>query len=83
MSDRIAAEILHRCAVRGPGKTICPSEVARALVDGEATWRTMMPAVRAAAVALARSGKIVVLQKGMPVDASCARGPMRLGVPRT
>ena len=80
---QIAACILRLCKKRGPGKTICPSEVARALGRDEADWRAIMPAIRAEASALAREGQIVVLQKGLPVEASLARGPLRLGLPES
>jgi hypothetical protein len=65
---------------RGPGKTICPSEVARALAGDEA-FRPLMPQVREAAAALADRGEVSVTQKGRPVDARTVRGPIRLGLP--
>lgn len=68
-------ELLTR---RGPGKTICPSEVARAL---RTDWRPLMPAVRAVAADLAASGELAVTQKGRPADPVTARGPIRLGLP--
>jgi hypothetical protein len=74
----IRAEIEDRVAARGPGRTICPSEVARALA---ADWRPLMPAVRAEAARLAAEGRIAVTQKGRPVDPETARGPVRLGLP--
>ena len=76
--DRIAGEILARTAARGAGRTLCPSEVARALaVD----WRPLVPAVRAVAAELADQGRVVVTQKGRAVDPRTARGPVRLGRP--
>lgn len=60
---------------RGPSKTICPSEVARAL-DSE-DWRSLMPQVRAVGVALTHAEQIVVLQKGQVVDPETAKGPIR------
>ena len=76
--DTIRAEIEARVAARGPDRTICPSEVARALA---ADWRPLLPAVRAEAARLAAEGRIAVTQKGRPVDAETARGPVRLGPP--
>jgi len=73
---RIAAAILELTAARGPDRTICPSEVARALADD---WRALMPAVRAVAADLAEQGQVVVTQKGRRVDPRTARGPVRLG----
>lgn len=75
----VKAEILAQVAARGPGKTICPSEVARALAKD---WRVLMPEIRDAARSLAADGSIVVTQKGKPVDALSAKGPIRLGVPQ-
>ena len=75
---RIRAEILARVEARGPGRTICPSEVARALAED---WRPLMPGVRAEAARLAAEGRITVTQRGHAVDPETARGPMRLGLP--
>ncbi len=75
---RIAAAILEHTAARGPGRTICPSEVARALAD---EWRPLMPAVREVATELAEAGRIVVTQKGRRVDPRAVRGPVRLTRP--
>jgi hypothetical protein len=72
--------ILGLLDVRGPEKTICPSEVARALADG-GDFRPYMEPVREAADRLARDGRIVVKQKGSPVKIAEARGPIRLGLP--
>jgi hypothetical protein len=74
--ERIVQAILERTAARGDGRTLCPSEVARALADD---WRPLMPAVREVATDLADAGEVVVTQKGRPVDARTARGPVRLG----
>lgn len=77
--DRIAAEILRQTQARGAAKSICPSEVARALAPEEEAWRRLMGAVRAAALRLAREGRVEVLRKGKPVDpAAELRGVIRL-----
>lgn len=75
--DRCAATILRLLAARSG--TICPSEVARAIAPD--AWRPLMDAVRAAAVALAARGAIVVTQRGRPVDPATATGPIRYGRP--
>lgn len=61
--------------MRGPGKTICPSEVARTLEPSN--WRSLMPQVRAVGIALVNAGQIVVTQKGQVVDPSVVKGPIR------
>ena len=74
--ERTLFELLD---ARAATSTICPSEVARALApDSEAAWRAMMPAVRRVAASLARADRLAVLQRGVPVDAETARGPIRL-----
>ena len=60
----IAETILRLLAAREAGKTICPSEAARAL-DPEG-WRRLMPQVRATAVGLARQGRLVITRHGKP-----------------
>jgi len=79
MSEAIAATILRLTAARGPAKSICPSEVARAL--GGADWRPLMGAVRAAAAGLAREGRVEILRKGRPVAPEAMRGVIRLRAP--
>jgi hypothetical protein len=75
----IEATMLDLIAERGAGKTICPSEVARALggphPDG---WGPLMQPVRRVAVRLARDGRIAILRKGKPVDPDDFRGIYRL-----
>jgi hypothetical protein len=61
---------------RDAGKSICPSEVARALAPGD--WRPLMGPVRETAARLAARGEVVVTQKGAPVDALAVRGPIRI-----
>ncbi len=79
--DRITAEILRQVAARGPDRSICPSEVARALEPEETAWRRLMGPVRARAVRLAQAGRIEVLRKGKAVDPSAEiRGVIRLRI---
>lgn len=73
----VEAEIARQVKARGAGKTICPSEVARALGED---WRELMPLVRAVADAMASQGEVVVTQKGRAVQAATARGPVRIGL---
>lgn len=64
-------------SMRGGGKTICPSEVARA-VGGE-DWRRLMKQVRARAVALAQAGEVMITRKGKVVDPADFKGVYRIG----
>ncbi|WP_458070802.1 DUF3253 domain-containing protein [Rhodanobacter sp. BL-MT-08] len=76
---RIAGKIVNLFSTRWPEAAICPSDVARALIDGEMAWRAMRPAVREAAAALARSGRIVITQGDQQIDPNDAyQGPARL-----
>jgi hypothetical protein len=81
VSDALEQTIVDLLADRDEGKTICPSEAARAV--GGDDWRELMPAAREAAARLAGRGAIEVTQRGEPVDALTARGPIRLGHPRS
>jgi hypothetical protein len=80
----LAAEILRRTAAAAPGKSICPSEVARhfAPPSDEAIWRPLMPRVRKAALALQAEGQVEILRKGKPVPAEEVRGVIRLRAPQ-
>ncbi|GAV03337.1 hypothetical protein RvY_13777-2 [Ramazzottius varieornatus] len=66
---------------RAAGKTICPSEVARAMSKVEAEWRALMDPVRQRANELADEGRLQVTQHGEVVDGRRARGPIRLRLP--
>ena len=78
----IEAEILRQTEASGPEKSICPSEVARALAQGGApeTWQRFLTAVRRAAIRLADAGRIDILRKGKPIDPSETRGVIRLRI---
>ena len=70
--------LLALLEARGPEKTACPSEVARAVDPDD--WRPWMEPVRAVARRLAAEGRVRVLQKGEEVDPEGARGPIRLQI---
>lgn len=75
----IAEEILRQTAARGAGKSICPSEVARALAED--AWQPLMGRVRVAAEQLARAGRIEILRKGKPLPPDQPpRGVIRLRI---
>ena len=67
--------LLAMVQARGPQKTICPSEVARAL--GGTNWRGLMDQVRAVGMELVHAKKIVITQKGQVVHPQTAKGPIR------
>lgn len=77
-----APVILTMVAERGTGKSICPSEVARAMAGkNEKEWRLLMKPIRTAAVALANEGAIAITRKGKSVDPNAFKGVYRLTLP--
>ena len=68
--------ILRLVAERGPDKTTCPSEAARAI--GGAAWRAAMPTIHAAAKALAEEGAVELRQGGKPCGTEGIVGPYRI-----
>jgi hypothetical protein len=92
--DPIAQAILALLAQRGAGKSISPSEAARAVAETRARphgqpgdppdlWRRYLNAVKQQALHLARQGRIVILRKGKPVDPRAPiKGVIRLALPR-
>jgi hypothetical protein len=78
---RIETAILALLAAAGAGRTVSPTDAARALEPG-ADWHLLMPAVRRAAVKLALDGRIVITRKGRPIDPNDFKGVYRLGLPR-
>ena len=76
---RLRDQILVLVEQRGSGKTICPSEVARAVRPND--WRPLMKKVRRAAILLADGGHISIYRKGKPIPTDQVRGVIRLGRP--
>ena len=70
---QIAAALMRLARERGPEKSFCPSEAARALGPD---WRPLMPEVRRVAASL----PLKATQKGRAVDPVAARGPIRLSL---
>lgn len=65
---------------RGAGKTIAPSEVARALAGSDETvWSRLMAPIRQAAVRLAANNRVVLRRKGRIVDPHDFKGVYRIG----
>lgn len=77
------AAILALIAVSKKGRTIDPTEAARAVYTGEDPdgWRKRLPSVRQAAIHLARSGQIGIYRKGKIIDPNGFKGVYRLGKP--
>ena len=74
--EAITATLLGLAAERGPAKSLCPTDVARAVSAEE--WRPLLGAVRKVAADLARQGKIEILRKGKPINPDDMRGVIRL-----
>jgi hypothetical protein len=74
----ISQTILDMATERGPDKTICPSEVARALFPAQ--WRKHMDEVRQAAINLQQQGKVSITQHGEPIDITRIKGPIRIKI---
>lgn len=83
VNSQLEQAMLAQAAERGPEKTLCPSDVARAIggshPDG---WGPLMQPIRRIAVRLAKEGRLVITRKGRPVDPDDFRGVYRLGLPR-
>ncbi len=69
-------------AARGPGATVCPSEVARSIAaaTGTADWRGEMPSVHAAIDSMVAEGLVRLSWKGETLTAR--DGPYRIGQAR-
>jgi len=74
----IEAELRRQLAARGTEKTICPSEVARALGATDAEWRPLMQPVRDIAARLADAGELEFTQAGERIEPRGYQGPIRL-----
>ena len=85
MSDRdtdLETAMLRLVAERGTGKTVCPSEAARAVGgDHPDGWGPLMQPARRVAVRLMKEGRLVITRKGRPVDPDDFRGVYRLRLP--
>ena len=80
MTSPLETAIFDLLAARDSGKSICPSEAARA-VDADG-WRRLMPQVRATAVGLVRAGRLEITRKGRVVDPDMFKGVYRLRLPK-
>lgn len=74
----ISTTILSVASQRGPEKSTCPSEIARMLFPGD--WRKHMRTVVDVAIDLHKQGKVVITQKGIPIDVDHIKGPVRIKI---
>ena len=85
--DVLMVHIDYLLSSRDYPKTICPSEVPRALTAAElkacgaSDWRNLMPAVRDILWDMREQGQVEILQKGVLVPQGVApgdvKGPLR------
>ncbi len=69
---------------RGPGASICPTQVARRLAEsaGEPDrWRRHLPEVKRSAIESMKNGTVAITRKGKPVDPDDFKGIYRLALP--
>lgn len=81
-TEALRAAIVDLLNTRPEGKSISPTEVARALTGpDERQWSRLMKPLRAVAVDMAKAGELEILRKSKPVDPSNFRGVYRLALP--
>jgi len=80
---QIEETMLALVETRGEGKTICPSEVARAIAgEHPDAWGRLMQPVRKVAVRLTKEGRVAILRKGKPADPHDFKSVYRIGPAR-
>jgi hypothetical protein len=80
MTNDPAEQAILSLLRKNPGKSIAPSDAARALAGNPAgeAWRGSLSPIKLAAQRLAKRGEIVFLRKGQAVTPLEARGVVRL-----
>lgn len=79
ISNEALEETILRLASDRNGDSICPSEVARDIASKAGLdWKTLLLEVRAAAVRMAKTQRVVILRAGEPVDPDRFRGLYRI-----
>lgn len=77
----IRISINEHLAKAGEGKTISPSDVARAMAGkDEKAWSQLMKPLRRVCIAMAKDGEIEIRRKGKIADPDEFRGVYRLAV---
>jgi len=79
MTTSIDDAILSALDALPAAKSLDPADVAKAVQPDR--WRRVLPQVRAAAVGLARAGRIVILRHGKPADPDTFKGVWRMRLP--
>ena len=75
INRRIDAAVRALLRSRHPGRSICPSDVAR-VVGGE-TWRALLPVVRDRAVRMMARGELEILRRGVVAKTNPTEGVLR------
>lgn len=78
--SEIEQAILAQLADAGPGKSIDPMNVAKAVQPER--WQRLLPVIKREAVVLAKQGAIVILRHNKPADPSDFRGVYRIRLPQ-
>jgi hypothetical protein len=79
-SRRIDAALRALLRSRDPGRSICPSDVAR--IVGGTAWRQLLPLVRDRAVKMAEVGDLEILRRGRVVTRNASEGVLRYRLAR-
>jgi hypothetical protein len=80
MASEIEDTILTQLVEAGPGKSIDPMNVAKAVQPER--WQRLLPVIKREAVMLARQGVIVILRHNKPADPAEFRGVYRIRLPQ-
>lgn len=80
-SEEAVERVLLEIAAAPAGRTVDPSEPARALYTAAPDWQRALPVIRRVAARLAREGRLGIYRKGRPLDPDDFRGVYRLGPP--
>ncbi|MER6746591.1 DUF3253 domain-containing protein [Streptomyces fungicidicus] len=76
---RLEKAIMSLLERRADTASICPSDAARAVYEGDDDgWRALMEPARRAAWRLVNDGEVEVTQGGRPVVETETRGPVRI-----
>ena len=77
---RIEAAVRALLRSRQPGRSICPSDVAR--IVGGTTWRTLLPVVRDCAVTMSQRGELDIVRRSRVVKTKPTEGVLRYRLTR-